>query len=118
MLRALRSRCWSLTTLAAFLLVQPAAVCAALCLFGGHHAAAHAMPGTEHGTPALGNAACHSSHVGTVERSPFQALSPMAPTRAQVIAAAPAHRVHPVWALPTPPRLVSRTAEPPPPRAV
>ena len=118
MLRALRSRCWSLTTLAAFLLVQPAAVCAALCLFRGHHAAAHAMPGTEHGTPALGNAACHSSHVGTVDRSPLQVLSPMAPTPAQMIAAAPTHRVQPVWALPTPPRLVSRTAEPPPPRVV
>jgi hypothetical protein len=45
-------------------------------------------------------------------------LSPMAPARAPVLAVAPTRWVEPVRTLPTPPRLISHTVEPPPPRFV
>jgi len=118
MLQALRSRSFALVTLAAFMLAQPVVGCAALCLFEGHHARAHAMPGMNHGERALGNSACHTTSTGAVQRDPLQALSPMEPARALVIAVAPARSVQPVRTLPTPPRLISHTVEPPPPRFV
>jgi hypothetical protein len=118
MLQTLRSRSFALATLAAFLLAQPVVGCAALCLFEGHHAGAHAMPGMNHGKPALGNTACHTTDSGAVQKGPLQVLSPMEPARALVIAVAPARWVEPVRNLSTPPRLISHTVEPPPPRFV
>jgi len=118
MLQALRSHSFALATLAAFLLAQPAVGCAALCLFGRHHAGAHAMPGMNHGERALGNSACHTTDAGAVQRDPLQVLSPMEPARALVIAVAPARWVEPVRTRSIPPRLISHTVEPPPPRFV
>jgi len=118
MLRALRSRHFALATLAAFLLAQPAAACAALCLFESHHAVAHSMPRTNGENPALAGSTCHTSSAAAVQQDQFQVLSPMAPTRVAVLAVAPARWVKPVRALPSPPRLISHTVEPPPPRFV
>jgi len=118
MLLALRSRRFALATLAAFLLAQPAAACAALCLFEGHAAGVHAMSGMSGGSPALAGGSCHTTSAGAVQPDPFQALSPMAPTRAVILAVVPSRRVEPVPALPASPRLISHTVEPPPPRFV
>jgi hypothetical protein len=118
MLQALRSRHFALATLAAFLLAQPAAACAALCLFERHHAAAHSMPRMSPGNPALASSTCHSTDAGSVQRDPFQVLSPMAPTRAALLAVAPARWVEPVRRLPAAPRLISYTVDLPPPRVV
>jgi hypothetical protein len=119
MLQALRSRRFALATLAAFLLAQPAAACAMLCLFERHHAVAHSMPSMSRDNPALANGACHTTSAGSaVERDPFQILSPMAPTRVALLAVAPARWVEPVRTDRTPPRLISHTVEPPPPRVV
>jgi hypothetical protein len=118
MLQALRCRRLALATLAAFLLAQPAAACAALCLFESHHAVAHSMPHMSAENPALASSACHTTNAGSVQRDPFQILSPMAPARVALLAVAPARWVEPVRTLPTPPRLISHTVEPPPPRFV
>ena len=118
MLQALRSRRFALVTLAAFLLAQPVVACAALCLFERHHAVAHSMPSMNRDNPALSNNTCHTTSTGAVQRDRFQVLSPMAPTRVALLAVAPARWVEPVRTLPTPPRLVSHTVEPPPPRFV
>jgi hypothetical protein len=118
MLKALRSRHFALATLAAFLLAQPVAACAALCLFERHHAVAHSMPRTSGENSALAGSTCHTTSAGAVQRDAFQILSPMAPTRAALLAVAPARWVEPVRILPTPPRLISHTVEPPPPRFV
>ncbi len=118
MLQTLRSHSFALATLAAFLLAQPAVGCAALCLFERHHAGAHAMPGIHPGSSALNNSACHTTGTGAAQRDPIQPLSPMEPARAPVLAVAPARWVEPVRTLPTPPRLISHTVEPPPPRFV
>jgi hypothetical protein len=118
MLQALRSRRFALATLAAFLLAQPAAACAMLCLFERHHAVAHSMPSMNRDNPALATGACHTTSAGTVERDPFQILSPMAPTRVALLTVAPTRWVEPVRTIPTPPRLISHTVEPPPPRFV
>jgi hypothetical protein len=117
MFRTVRSRSFALATLAAFLL-QPVAGCAALCLLERHHAGAHAMAGMNHVKPALGGSACHTNDTGAVQRGLLQVLSPMEPARALVIAVAPARWIEPMRTLPTPPRLISRTVEPPPPRFV
>lgn len=116
--QALRSRCFAFATLAAFLLAQPAAACAALCLFQGHDAGAHAMSLKSGGNPGLGASSCHRTSAGAVQKDPFQALSPMAPTRAALLAEAPARRVEPARAAPAIPRLISHAVEPPPPRVV
>jgi hypothetical protein len=118
MLQTLRSRGFALATLAAFLLAQPVVGCAALCLIKRHHAGAHAMPVINRGGSGLDNSACHTTDTGAVQRDPVPALSPMEPARAPVIAVAPARWVEPVRTLPTPPRLISHTVEPPPPRFV
>lgn len=118
MLLALRSRRFALATLAAFLLAQPAAACAALCLFQGHAAGVHAMSGMSGGSRALAGSSCHTTSAGAVQQDPFQALSPMAPTRAVILALVPTRRVEPARALPASPRLISHTVEPPPPRFV
>jgi hypothetical protein len=118
MLQALRSRRFALATLAAFLLAQPAAACAALCLFERHHAVAHSMPSMSRDNPALAGSTCHTTSTTAVQRDPFQVLSPMAPTRVALLAVAPARWVEPVRALPALPRLISHTVEPPPPRFV
>ena len=118
MFRALRSRVSALATLAAFLLAQPAAACAALCLLQGHAASVHAMSGMSGGSPAVADGPCHTSSAGAIQRDPFQALSPMAPTRAAVVAVAPDHRVEQVLLLPARPPFISHSVEPPPPRLV
>jgi hypothetical protein len=118
MLKALRSRRFALATLAAFLLAQPAAACAALCLFERHHAVAHSMPSTSRENPVFAGSTCHTTSPGAVQRDPFQILSPMAPARVAVLAVAPARWVEPVRTLSGPPRLISHTVEPPPPRFV
>jgi hypothetical protein len=118
MLHALRSRRLALATLAAFLLAQPAVACAALCLFEKHPAAAHSMPRTSRDRAALATSTCHTTNAGTVQRDPSQILSPMAPTRATLVAVAPTRWVEPVRTLQVPPRPISRTVEPPPPRFV
>jgi hypothetical protein len=117
MLQALRSRRFALATLAAFLLAQPAAACAALCLFE-RHAVAHAMPHMSRESPAFASNACHTTSAGAVQPDLLQVLSPMAPTRVTVLAVVPARRVAPAPALPAVPRLISHTVEPPPPRFV
>jgi hypothetical protein len=118
MLQALRSRRFALATLAAFLLAQPAAACAVVCLFERHHAVAHSMPSMNRDNPALASSTCHTTNAGAIQRDRFQILSPMAPTRVVLLAVAPARWAEPVRTLPTPPRLISRTVEPPPPRLV
>lgn len=118
MLQALRSRSVALATLAAFLVAQPAALCAALCLFERHDPAVRSMLGMDHGTPALHGGVCHSGVTDAAPHSTIEVLSPMAPARAVVIVAAQEHLVEPLWTLPTFPRPVFRTAEPPPPRFV
>jgi hypothetical protein len=118
MLKALRSRGFALATLAAFLLAQPVVACAALCLFERHHAVAHSMPSMSRDNPALASSTCHTTNAGAVQRDPYQILSPMAPTRAALLAVAPTRWVEPVRTLPASPRLISRTVEPPPPRFV
>jgi hypothetical protein len=118
MLQTLRSRRFALATLAAFLLAQPAAACATLCLFERHDAVAHSMPRMSTQNPALAGNTCHTTNAGSVQRDPFQSLSPMAPTRATLVAAAPTRWVEPVRTLAAPPRLISPTVEPPPPRVV
>jgi hypothetical protein len=118
MLQALRSRRFALVTLAAFLLAQPAAACAALCLFESHHAVAHLMPTMSRDNPALASSTCHSTSAGTVQRDRLQILSPMAPTRAALLAVAPTRWAEPARTLPASPRLTSQTVEPPPPRVV
>ena len=118
--QSLRARWLSLATLAAFVFVQPAALCAALCLVERHHAAAHAMPGLggRAHEAAVDGAACHRDIGNAVPHNQVQVLSPMAPAAAVVIAAAPERRVEPVWAVPSLPPHISRPADPPPPRAV
>lgn len=118
MFRVLRSRRLAFVALAAFLLAQPAVGCAALCLFQVHDARAHAMPDIDHGRVALGNVACHTGISGAVQRASLQVLSPMAPTRAAVVATVAEQWVEPVSAPPELPRLVSRAVESPPPRFV
>jgi len=118
MLKALRSRRFALATLAAFLLAQPAAACAVLCLLEKHHVAAHSMSPTSRENPALATSTCHTTSTGAVQRDPYQVLSAMAPTRVALLAVAPARWVEPVRALPALPRLISHTVEPPPPRFV
>lgn len=115
--QALRSPCLALATLAAFLLAQPAAACAALCLFE-RHAVAHAMPHLSRENPVLANNACHTTSAGAVQQDLLQVLSPMAPTRVNVLAVAPVRLVEPARALTAAPRLISHTVEPPPPRFV
>jgi hypothetical protein len=116
MLHALRSRGFALSTLVAFLVAQPIVGCVALCFFGTHHTAAHAMAGMGQGKSTLGTDACHTSNVGTVQRDPIQPLSPMEPVAAAVIAFAPARSIEPIHAIATLPPIVSRAVESPPPR--
>jgi hypothetical protein len=116
--QALRSRRFALATLAAFLLAQPVAACAALCLFERHHDVAHSMPGMSRDNPALAGSTCHTTSAGGVQQDRFQILSPMAPTRAALLAVAPARWVEPVRILPASPPVISRRVEPPPPRVV
>jgi hypothetical protein len=118
MLQVLRSRHLALATLAAFLLAQPAAACAAVCLFEKHHAVAHSMPRTSHENSALASSTCHTTNAGAVQRDSFQILSPMAPARVALLGVAPTRWVEPVRTLPAAPRLISHTVEPPPPRIV
>ncbi len=118
MLQALRSRRFALATLAAFLLAQPAAACAALCLFERHHAVAHAMPSMSRDNPALSTSTCHTTGAGAIQRDRYEILSPMAPTRVALLAVAPTRWVEPVRTLPATPSLISGSVDPPPPRFV
>jgi deoxyinosine 3'endonuclease (endonuclease V) len=117
LLRTHRSR-FALATLAAFLLAQPAVGCAALCLIERHVAGRHVMTDMNHGTKVLTNSACHPTATGAVQQAPLQVLSPMEPASAPILAVAPDRWVEPARSLPTTPRLISPTVEPPPPRLV
>ena len=116
--RVLRSPGFMLATLAAFVLMQPAAWCSALCLLEGHHSpAAQAAPGS-HGNSVLRSGDCHTAETRAVHRAPVPTLSAMAPARAQVVAMVPSRWVAPARPLVPSPHAVSPTAEPPPPRLV
>jgi hypothetical protein len=117
MLRIVRCRVAALAVLAAFLIGQPAALCAALCAVEQHHATMPDMGGMPHkGVGAPG--ACHSGISGAIRHDLVQALSPMAPARAVRIAAAAERRVTPVRVHSASPRTLFRTADPPPPRLI
>ena len=118
MLRALRSRGFALTTLVAFLVAQPVVGCVALCLFGTHHAEAHAMGEMDRQSASVGTDACHTSNVGAMERDPIQPLSPMMPAPVAVIAVAAIKSIEPMQTLLVLPPVVSRAVESPPPRFV
>ena len=107
----------ALGTLAAFLLAQPAVGCATLCLFQRHVAEAHPMSGMNRDA-ALTSSACHRTNIGAVQRPPLQILSPMQPASTPIMAMAPDRWIEPLWILPTAPRLISHSIEPPPPRLV
>ncbi len=117
--RVLRSPGFVLATLAAFVLMQPAAWCSALCLLeGNHHPAAPVAAGAGHASATLGGADCHTAESGALHRAPLPALSPMAPAGALAVATAPSRWVAPARSLVTSPAAVSPAAEPPPPRLV
>ncbi|MGN6393553.1 MAG: hypothetical protein ACTHM9_15095 [Gemmatimonadales bacterium] len=113
MLRILRSRSVSFVLLAAFLVGQPTALCAALCAVEQHHAG---MPGMAHGATASGAADCHAGVSSAGRRDQLQVVSPMAPAQAMVLAVTSDHRVEPHQARSVPPRTIFRAADPPPPR--
>jgi hypothetical protein len=116
MFQALRSRRFAFLALAAFLLAQPAAGCAALCLIQRHHSQ-HEMAGMG-GSAATSSTACHTGVADADHHSSVQDLSPMVPASAAVIAAVPTVAVDPLDVRPALPSPVSRTVEPPPPRLV
>ena len=117
MFRALRSRGFAVTMLAAFLLAQPAALCTALCLVERHHSAGHAMPETARGASALTSSTCHTTAAaGTVQRDRYNVLSPMAPSRGPALAAEPADQIEPASARSAAPRQIFHSIESPPPR--
>lgn len=115
---ALRSPLFALATLAAFVLAQPAAWCAALCLVEGQPNGVHAMHGHDRGTSTIDGGTCHTGSVSTAEHASGQVLSPMVPATEPVIAVALTRWVEPGHLLPTSPHLISPTVEPPPPRLV
>ena len=85
MLQALRtSRRLALLTLAAFLVVQPAMACAALCLLDRHAADAHSIAGTDE-SPALAQSDCHHSKTTAIQAVRLPGISPMEPLGAMVI---------------------------------
>jgi hypothetical protein len=108
----------ALATLAAFLLGQPAVGCAALCLFEQHVTAPHTMSDRAQGSAVLTNSMCHASKTGGLQPRSLLVLSPMAPASAPIVAVAPDRWTEPVWIVPSVPRLVSHSVEPPPPRLV
>lgn len=118
MLRALRSRGFALATLAAFLMAQPAVLCTVLCQFGQHRQATHALPHGAGGHPVLATSSCHPTTAGDARQDPVNALSPMAPTRGPVIAAAPPCPAASARMLPASPRQIFHLVESPPPRFV
>ena len=116
MFQALRSRRFAFLALAAFLLAQPAAGCAVLCLVQRHHSQ-HEMAGMG-GSAATSSTACHTGVADADHHSSVQDLSPMVPASAAVMAAVPTVAVDPLDVRPALPSPVSRTVEPPPPRLV
>jgi hypothetical protein len=117
MLQALRTRRrFALATLTAFILVQPAVACAALCVMDRHSAATHSAAGMDRDSPTLTQTDCHSTGSGSVQRSPLPVISPMEPAQATIIAVAPFGWVEPVRTPPTYLHSISRSVDPPPPR--
>ena len=115
MLQTLRtSRRLALFTLVAFVVVQPATACAALCLLDRHAAGPHSIAGTDQ-SPTLTPSNCHHSKTGAVQPVQLPVISPMEPAGAMVIAVV-ARWTEPVWTLPSAPRFISHSVEPPPPR--
>jgi hypothetical protein len=106
-------RRFTLATLTAFLLVQPAMACAALCLLERHSTGGHSL--TMDRDPTLTGSDCHHSKTGAVQPAPLPTISPMEPAQAMIIAVA-LPWTKPVWAFPTPPHHISHPVEPPPPR--
>jgi hypothetical protein len=115
MFQTLRRRGFAVTILAAFLLAQPAALCAALCLVEQHHPAGHAMPGTGRGA-AVTASTCHTAAAGAVQRDRYSVLSPMAPSRSLTIAAELTGQVEPAPAVSAVPPQRFHPTESPPPR--
>jgi hypothetical protein len=117
MFQALRTRRrFALATLTAFILVQPALACAALCVLDRHFAVSHSAAGMDRDNPALTQADCHVTGNGSVQRSPLPVISPMEPGQATVIALAPLAWVEPLGTLASSFRSISPSIEPPPPR--
>jgi hypothetical protein len=117
MFQALRTRRhFALATLTAFILVQPTLACAALCMLDRHFAVSHSAAGMERDTPTVGQADCHVTGNGAVQRSPLPVISPMQPGQATIIALAPLGWVEPLATLPASYRSNSPSIEPPPPR--
>jgi hypothetical protein len=115
MLQTLRtSRRLALFTLAAFLVVQPAMACAALCLLDRHAAGAHSSVGPDR-NPVLTPSECHHSKTGAVQAVRLPVISPMEPSGAMLIGFV-ARWTEPVWTLSSAPRFISHSIDPPPPR--
>jgi uncharacterized membrane protein (DUF4010 family) len=115
MLRILRSPLVSCVLLAAFLVGQPTALCAALCAVEQHHAG---MPGMAHGATASGAADCHAGVSNANRHDQLQVVSPMTPAHTVVLAAISDRRIEPLRVLSAFPRTAFRAADPPPPRLI
>lgn len=115
--RVLRFRGFVLATLAAFVLVQPAAWCSALCLLEGHHHRTVQAGSADHGSAVLPGGDCHPADGGAVHNAPLPQLSTMAPAGPQIAIAPPSGSVEAARTLVTSPRTFSPAAEPPPPRS-
>ena len=115
MLQALRtSRRLSLLTLAAFLVVQPAMACAALCLLDRHAAGAHSIAATDE-SPTLAQSDCHQSKTSAIQAVRLPGISPMEPSGSMEVALVP-RWTQPVWTLSSAPRFIFHSIDPPPPR--
>ena len=102
--------------LAAFLLAQPAVGCAALCLLQRHYGQ-HEMGGMG-GSSASGRVACHTG-VATPTTTPRSRPSrPWCRPTSTCSPRLPVAAVEPLDRFRPPPRRVTRTVDPPPPRLV
>ena len=117
MLQVFRTPRLACFALAAFLLAQPAAGCAVVCLLQRHHAL-HQMADMGGGTVATSGRVCHTGIADADHHSPVQGLSPMEPAHQPMIAVVPTDSIEPLNVLPTLPPQAPRTVETPPPRVV
>ena len=106
-------RRFALTTLTAFVLIQPAMGCAALCFLERHSAGVHSLLMDR--DPTLNGSDCHHSQTGAVQPAPLPTISPMEPAQAMMIAVA-LRWTEPVRAFFPTPHRISHPVEPPPPR--
>jgi hypothetical protein len=103
--------------LGAFIMAQPLAGCAALCLVQRHHAS-HLMAGMDGGSTATSRTTCHSGVTDADHITSIQVLSPMEPATDPVLAELPSEVMQPLDVRPILPPQISSTPEPPPPRSV